>query len=242
MTLLQITQGCNFNCKFCVIPNLYDRQFVVPQVEAALQAIADREEKNLSFVDDNLIGNLPFARRLFAGLKGMNKRWLCQCTLNVARDPEMLVLMSEAGCRMVSIGLETLRSETWIQQDKRHNFSCEFTSAISRLHDHGILVSGGFIFGFDGDDASVFDDTLAFMQNSRIDFAACHILTPYPGLPLYDKLKREGRILTDDLSRYNTHEVVFEPEGMTAQQLQEGFDRMVRDFYSLRSIAVKQSS
>ncbi len=237
--LLQITQGCSFRCKFCVIPKLYDHQFVVPAVDLALHRLADRDEKLLVFIDDNLIGNLPFARRLFAGLKGMGKRWFCQCTLNVARDSSLLALMSEAGCVMVNIGLETLSPQNWKEQNKGHNGCCEFSAAIRRLHDHGILVSGGFIFGFDNDDPTVFDRSLEFMDRSGIDYAACHILTPYPGLPFYDQLQREGRILTDDLSLYNTYATVFKPKKMTPQQLQEGFDRVVREFYSLRRLCTR---
>ncbi len=239
VALLQITQGCNFNCKFCVIPQLYERRFVMPEVDTALQHIADLDVGLIVFVDDNLIGNLPYARRLFAGLHGMGKRWMCQCTLNVARDDSMLSLMSDAGCVMVNIGLESLTPKTWEHQRKRQNGCCEYTAAIRRLHDHGILVSGGFIFGFDEDEPSVFDRSLDFMDKSRIDIAACHVLTPYPGLPFYEQLKREGRILTGDLSRYTTYDVVFRPRRMTPDQLQEGFERVVRTFYSLKGIAAR---
>lgn len=231
--LIQVTQGCNFDCSFCVIPKLYANRLRVPQVEQAVRVISEHQAGLIVFVDDNLIGNLAFARQLFAGLRGTGKKWVCQTTINVACDPGLLALMSDAGCLMVNMGLETLNPQTWEAQNKRQNSRCDFTTAIRRLHDHGILASGGFVFGFDEDDESVFDRSIEFMGKSRIDFAACHVLTPYPGLRLYDQLKRQGRILTDDLSRYNTYEVVYKPLNMTPEQLQEGFDRVVREFYSV---------
>ncbi|MCK6458184.1 MAG: B12-binding domain-containing radical SAM protein [Phycisphaerae bacterium] len=234
--LVQITQGCNFRCRFCVIPALYQEQYTVPAVEKACETIAAQKARVLAFVDDNLIGNLSFARQLCAGLRGAGKKWVCQATLNVARDPSLLALMAEAGCVGVNIGIETLNTTTWEKENKQQNFSCELVSAIRRMHEHGICVSGGFIFGFDQDDIGVFDRALEFMARSGIDFAACHILTPYPGLPFHDQLRREGRILTGDLSRYSTYEVVFRPRRMTPDQLQAGFDRVVREFYSIRGI------
>lgn len=234
--LLQVTRGCNFRCSFCVIPKLYDFRVLHPQIDAILAIVAQIEQPNIFIVDDNFIANRVFAQELCRGLKGLDKRWVCQATLNLACDEKLMSLMSDAGCTMVNIGFETLNAETWRRQNKRQNASCEFTTAISRLHGHGILVSGGFVFGFDEDDVSVFERTLDFAVRSKLDFAACHVLTPYPGLPLYEEMNREGRILTRDLSRYNTSEVVFRPRGMTADELQSGFDRVVKEFYSFGRI------
>lgn len=234
--LVQVIKGCNFRCSFCVIPKLYDSKVVVPQVDSILKSIAQMRQPNLVIVDDNFIADRAFAREFCLGMKGLQKRWTCQATLNLACDKQMMSLMSDAGCGLVNIGLETLDAETWKRQNKQQNFSCEFSSAIARLHDHGLLVSGGFVFGFDEDDSSVFDRTQAFIRRSKLDFAACHVLTPYPGLPLYDEMKRDGRILTDDLSYYNTYDVVYRPARMTPEELQCGFDRLVREFYSFGGI------
>jgi radical SAM superfamily enzyme YgiQ (UPF0313 family) len=232
VALAQVTQGCNFRCRFCVIPTLYGKQYAVPAVDDAVARLASLPQKYVFLVDDNLIGDLTFARRLFERMRGLGKEWFCQCTLNVARDPELLALMSGAGCRMVNIGLESLSATALAAQHKRQNFTCGFPEAIRRLHDHGILVSGGFIFGFDEDDASVFDRSLEFMSTSRLDFAMGHVLTPFPGLPVYEEMKAQGRILTDDLSRYTTYDVVFRPARMSVDELHAGFDRVIRSFYS----------
>lgn len=238
--LIQVTQGCNFRCNFCVIPSLYDEQFLVPSVDAALAEIAAVADTNLFLIDDNLIGNLPFAKRLFEGMTGMGKRWICQCTLNVALDREMLKLMRAAGCRMLNIGLESLTpGDLKDTQNKKQNSVVDYAEAIRRIHGAGILVSGGFIFGFDHDDPGVFDRSLEFMWSSRIDLVACHVLTPYPGTPDHTRMKAEGRILTDDLSLYNTYEVVFHPRQMSPEELAAGFKRVVRDFYSWKGVVMR---
>lgn len=234
--LVQLTQGCNFRCRFCVIPQLYDREFLAPAVHDAIEAMIAVPQSYLFIVDDNLIGNLPFANRLFEAMAGLGKEWSCQATLNVARSPEMLALMRRAGCRMVNIGLESLSSESLVEQDKKHNFTVDFAEAIARLHDSGILASCGFVFGFDEDDATIFDRTLEFILRTGVDFAMSHVLTPYPGLELFDKLEAAGRLLTGDLARYTTYDVVFRPAKMTPDQLQEGFERVVRAFYSRRRL------
>src|SRR5207248_10460163 len=111
---------------------------------------------------------------VFEGMVGMGKRWICQCTLNVALDPGMLKLMRAAGCRMVNMGLESLTpGDLKDHENKKQNSVVDYTEAIRRIHEAGILVSGGFIFGFDHDDESVFDRALNFMWSSRIDFVAC---------------------------------------------------------------------
>ena len=230
--LVQAIKGCNFNCSFCVVPRLYGASVSTPSMERLVESIAAIRDRNLVIVDDNFIADRAFARAFCHRMIGLGKRWTCQATLNLACDASMMALMAKAGCRLVNIGLETLNERTWTLQRKRQNFSCEFGSAIARFHQHGLMVSGGFVFGFDEDDSSVFDRTLEFTERSRLDFAACHVLTPYPGLHLHEELKRDGRIITDDLARYNTHEVVFRPMQMTAEQLQSGFDWVVKEFYS----------
>lgn len=235
--LVQVTQGCNFRCKFCVIPAMHDKQFVVPEVDHALEDIAALDASMLFLVDDNLIGNIPFARRLFEGMKGLGKKFICQATLNVALDRELLRLMRSAGCRMINVGFESLASSRlWAQQDKRQNSVIQYGEAIRRVHEEGIMMSGGFIFGFDEDGLDVFDHTLEFMNTSRLDFAACHVLTPYPGTPVYKQFEDEGRILSRDLGLYNTYEVVYKPRQMSPEQLQEGFRRVVSEFWSWRGM------
>ena len=89
------------------------------------------------------------------------------------------------------------------------------------LHDHGIQVNGSFVLGFDHDGPDVFAQTVAWIEENRLECATFHILTPYPGTPLFRQMETEGRLLHNDWSRYDTAHVVFQPKNMTADELAE---------------------
>jgi radical SAM superfamily enzyme YgiQ (UPF0313 family) len=119
---------------------------------------------------------------------------------------------------------------------KRINRTQAYKKGIQRLHDAGIGVYASFVFGYDYDDLSVFDEFLEFGERNRIDGAFLPILTPFPGTRIHQRLKQEGRLLTEDWSRYDMASVVFRPKRMTVEQLQEGFWKVNRSFYSPSSI------
>ena len=98
------------------------------------------------------------------------------------------------------------------------------------------MINGSFVFGLDGDTPETFSATLDWIVRNRIETVTSHILTPYPGTVLYDRMLAEGRLLTHDLSLYNTAHVVFRPKGMTPEELYQGYLWMYRQIYSLRNI------
>ena len=120
---------------------------------------------------------------------------------------------------------------------KRINRVDAFEKGMRRLHEAGIGVYASFVFGYDYDDSRVFDGVLEFSERNRIEGAFLPILTPFPGTRIYQRLKEEGRILTEDWSRYDMATVVFQPKRMSVEELQEGFWKVNRSFYSLRSMA-----
>ena len=107
---------------------------------------------------------------------------------------------------------------------------------INRVHDHGMTIQGGIIFGFDEDTPDIFDITLEKIYELEIDVLEINILTPYPGTPLYKRFDQEGRILTKDWSRYNQVDIVFEPKNMTRDELYNGTKKVAREFYSWSNI------
>jgi radical SAM superfamily enzyme YgiQ (UPF0313 family) len=113
---------------------------------------------------------------------------------------------------------------------------------IRRLDDHGVMINGSFVFGFDGDGPDVFARTVQWAIDSGITTATFHILTPYPGTDLFTQMDNAGRIVSRNWDRYDTRTVVFQPNGMTAAQLKQGYDSAYREFYRWRSIARASSA
>jgi radical SAM superfamily enzyme YgiQ (UPF0313 family) len=134
------------------------------------------------------------------------------------------------------IGFETLSAEKLKTVSKGFNRPGEYLDVIKKVHDYGIGVSGAFVFGLDGDDASVFERTYEFVQKAKLESPYFSILTPYPGTRLYQRLCAEGRIIDRDWSNYNTNNVVYEPRGMTAQELFDGYYRLQNAVHTIPAI------
>jgi len=151
-------------------------------------------------------------------------------------NEEIVSLMGKAGCHGLFIGFESLRKENLNLMGKRMNRIETYEKGIQRLHDAGIGVYASFVFGYDYDDSFVFDEFLEFAERNRIEGAFLPILTPFPGTRIYQRLKQEGRLLTEDWSKYDMATVVFQPKRMSVEELQEGFWRVNRSFYSIPSM------
>jgi radical SAM superfamily enzyme YgiQ (UPF0313 family) len=237
--LIQTTRGCPYDCEFCSVTALHGRTYrmrPISEVEKEIQSL-ERSKAYIFFVDDNIVGNLSYARELLTMLSHYRLRWVSQGPIHVAENEEILSLMAKAGCHGLFIGFESLREENLHMMGKNINRVEMYEKGIQRLHDAGIGVYGSFVFGYDYDNASVFDEFLEFADRNRIEGAFLPILTPFPGTRIYQRLKQEGRLLTEDWSKYDMATVVFQPKRMDVEELQEGFWKVNRSFYSLSSMA-----
>jgi radical SAM superfamily enzyme YgiQ (UPF0313 family) len=173
---------------------------------------------------------------LFRALIPLKIKWVGQSAVTIVKDEELLKLAAESGCVDLFIGLESLSPASLKAIDKKTNSVDEYESIIQKLHSVGIGVHGFFIFGLDGDDADSFKRTVQFAQKAHLESAQFDILTPYPGTAIFASLEKEGRILTKDWSQYG-HDLMFKPNGLTRDQLQEGRKWAWHEFYNLRSIS-----
>jgi radical SAM superfamily enzyme YgiQ (UPF0313 family) len=120
--------------------------------------------------------------------------------------------------------------------DRQINLSRDYPAAIRRLHDLGVMVNGSFVFGMDDDDETVFARTVEWAIRQGIETATFHILTPYPGTALYQRMAAQGRLASRDWDLFDTRHVVFRPAKMTPEALEAGYWRAYQDFYRWSSI------
>lgn len=240
---IQTSRGCPFACSFCAVTTMFGNKYRLRPTEDVLAEVETLERKLLFFYDDNIIGNPRRSKELFRELIPYNKRWIGQASTTVIKDPEVLKLMAKSGCKGLFVGFESLSEENLRKSHKRHNDPKQYKEVVRRLHDHGIAISGAFVFGLDDDDSSVFEKTLEFAMDVELDVAQFNWLTPYPGTPIYDQLRAENRLINNEwwlagsgLGTRVGEVVVYHPKMMSADELEEGSRWVRKSFYSNSSI------
>ena len=235
---LVVSRGCPHHCDFCYKDAFYagGKSFYTRTVDQALEEIASLPGRHLFFLDDHLFGHERFARDLFSGMRGMGRVWQAAGTVRSVLNAPLLKAAVDCGLRSLFVGFETLRPENLLSQNKRHNLGEDYQRAVKALHDHGVMINGSFIFGLDEDGPEVFDRTVDWAVENGIETATFHILTPYPGTRLFQRWAQEGRILHTNWDRYDTRHVVFRPARLSPQELEAGYWRAYKKFYSWRAI------
>jgi len=233
---VQATRGCPHDCEYCAVTGVFGRTFRTRPVQEVIDEIRTFDTNDFLFVDDNICGNPAYAKELFRALISMKKAWGGQTSITFARDTDLLELYAKSGGKYAFIGFETVSPDGLATINKQWNHADAYGDAIRKIHDAGINILGSFIFGLDTDDITVFQHTLNFIMEHRIDAAVFCILTPFPGTRLYKKMESEGRIIDRDWAKYHTCETVFQPKNMSPEILDKEFYQTFRKAYSIRNI------
>ncbi len=231
------SRGCRNRCSFCYLATdglhvpyaTRDPEDIARQIQADHQPLA-------VFVDNNLGANRGYLRRLCAALRPLETMWTAAVTLDVTDDPALVREMSLAGCGGVFIGFETLNDDNLASAGKRSPRTEDYQRRVRIFHDCGIQVNGSFVVGFDGDRRDVFTTLAQWIDAARLECATFHILTPYPGTPLFRQMEQEGRLLHRDWARYDTAHVVHRPKHLTPEELQLGYEWLYRRLFAHASI------
>lgn len=246
---IQLSRGCPFSCDFCDIIVMFGRRpryKPVGAIERELEALRRLGARKVFFVDDNFIGNKAKAKETLRCLAayqerhGRAMRFGTEASLNLADDPELLGLFRAAGFEWAFLGIETPDPQTLREASKAQNAAGDTLAAVRRIYAAGVDILAGFIVGFDRDTPASFEVQRSFIERSGIMVAMVGLLTALPKTPLFERLKREGRLIEGAAHGDNTggrSNIV--PKGMSLEELGAGYRRLWAALLSDRAIAAR---
>jgi radical SAM superfamily enzyme YgiQ (UPF0313 family) len=237
---VQTSRGCPHCCEFCASSILLTPRYSVkpvPKVMAEIRRIRDRWDRPfIEFADDNSFVRRDHAHDLLRALRGEGLRWFTEADVSIAEDETLLEGLRESGCRQVLIGLESptpaglrgleLRSDWKLRRQPDHE------RAIRTIQSHGITVNGCFVLGLDGHTESVFDEVYDFVERTGLYDVQITVMTPFPGTPLYRRLRDAGRLLAEEAwEKCTLFDVCYRPTHMSPERLRQGLMDLLRRLY-----------
>ncbi len=238
--VIQATRGCPYSCSFCTVPALNPGFRLRPVNDVIRDASYDNfthwwQRKVVWFWDDNLTVNRNYIRQLLTALKPLNKWWLTQASLDIAKDPELLDLMKESGCIGIFFGIESFGEESLNDANKKQNSIENYKKAIDALHQRGIAVMAGFISGFDHDTIKSILEMADKLMKIGVDVPFLSIMTPFRGTQIYSKLQNENRIIADrGWHFYNGYNVAYYPNKLAPDELLEAHRSLWKKAFSFK--------
>ena len=234
---VQTSRGCPCNCSFCSVTKFNGGRYRFRPTRDVIEEIAGIKDKRMFIADDSIVGLgddcVRHALEVFQNLKGLGKTYGSQVCITIAEHDHLLRAAADAGVNTFYIGFESIEPESLKSVNKGVNLRPlikNYRETIKKFHGYGIGIIGGFILGCDGDTPDVFDRMIDFVHETGIDGCQFTIMTPFPGTRLYDKVRKEGRLLyTDypnDWIKYNAYEAVIRPLNMTVDELISGWRRV----------------
>jgi radical SAM superfamily enzyme YgiQ (UPF0313 family) len=239
LDVVQVSRGCPFRCEFCTVQKFFGEAHRFRPISEVVEEVRRLPHRWMMFNDDNIIGNPSYSKELLNALIPLRKKWFGQASLYGLRKVENVQLLAKSGCISLFIGFESLSKKNLMMAQKPQNDPSEYREVIESLHRFGIAISGAFIFGFDEDDPSVFEQTVSFAIQTKLFSAVFMILTPYPETAFYHRVKNEGRLVQDRwwlMEKPEDFAPHFLPMRMSAETLREGWKKAWKGFYSFPSI------
>ncbi len=237
---IQVSRGCPYNCDFCLVPKIFGRKMRYRDIDNVVEEIKVAPSSYLFFVDDNLTINKRYARELMKAIKPLGISWGCMCSLDVAKDEELLHLMAEAGCFNILIGFESLNPESLSESNKHHNKEASvYEPAIRKIHAAGIHINASFVVGFDHDNLQAFDDIFDFTIKMNLPNVNLHLLAAPPGTELQKRYKEEGRLFDCNPELGVGHFPTLHYMNMTQIEIFDKYMETIAGFYDFKNIRIK---
>ena len=236
---VQAGRGCPKTCSFCSIYCLYHGQYLrreIPDVIRDIKRIKELGFKQFLLLDDNLFSDRNYALALCAEIKKLKMKWMTQCSIDISKDEELLKVVAQAGCYVLSFGLESISRESLVGMQKAWAHPDEYSKQLEIIRKYGIDVSTEMVVGAEGDTLQSIRETAKFIEDNKITVPRFYILTPIPGTQFYDEMKEQNRIYNTDMYSYNACEAVHIPKNMTPEELTKAYWDLYNEVYSYRSI------
>ncbi len=229
---VMVTRGCRGGCDFCSVPAAKFGWRTRP-VHEVIDEIRQIKARRIAISDVHLTEEPEYAKEFFKALIPLKKAWGGLASTRIGEDEELLNLMHRSGCKFLLIGFESINSGSLATIHKRFNNVAQYQEFVKKLHERNIIIQGCFIFGLDQDDKSVFANTVDVINQLKIDIPRYAIYTPYPGTKAFKRLEAEHRLLHYHWEYYDTQHVVFVPNKMLPQELDDGFKWAYKETYQL---------
>ncbi len=248
---VQTQRGCPYRCEFCAASVIISPSYKTKPVSKVIAEIRRIKElwpnPFIEFADDNSFVNKNHSKLMLLELVKENVRWFTETDVSVAEDEELLALMADSGCREVLIGFESPSYRPLDGVEKSSNWKARqldhYVEAIHRIQGHGIAVNGCFILGLDRTGPESFEDVFDFARSTGLYDVQITLQTPFPGTYLYERLKRDGRLLREGAWELCTlFDVNFVPTDMTVSELETGFRNLAERLYSEQSTAERRET
>ena len=239
---VQTSRGCPMNCEFCAARLRITKSFqqkpvdkVIREIEAALEVT---DHPFFELADDNTFINKKWGKEFLHAITPLEINWFTETDISIADDEELLELLAASGCRQVLIGLESPGKDDLDRIDPgnwKRKRAESYLQAIDKIQQTGVTVNGCFVIGLDNHTTEIFDRVRDFVDRSGLLEVQITVQTPFPGTPLYDRLREEGALLKDRYwNRCTLFDVNYEPKRMTVQELEEGMRRLFSEIYNER--------
>lgn len=239
MLPVQAGRGCPHLCSYCSIACMYKGKYIARPVNEVLNDIKRVKElgyKHFYLLDDNIIGNQKFLEELSDEIKPLKMKWASQCSILLAKNPKLLKKVSDSGCRMLSLGIESITQTGLDKLNKNWVETSTTEKLINQIADAGILPATEMMLGTDSDTEESIRETFNFVMRTKIPIPKFYVLTPMPGTPLYAEYKQKGKLMHEDYSQYTATNCVHRPEKISPEKLTEMYWWLYRKTYSLPNI------
>lgn len=236
---VQAGRGCPKSCSFCSVYCLYKNRYIKREIDEVIRDI--KYIKTLGFnkfmlLDDNILSDKQYILKLCEEISKLKMQWISQCEITIADDDEVLKAVAKSGCLTLSFGIESISQESLNSMSKSWAKVDNYAKQIENIHKNGIDISTEMVVGADGDTIESIRKTVDFIVENKITVPRFYILTPIPGTKFYYEMIEDGRIIIEDMYKYNGAFAVHQPQNMTPDELTYEYWELYKNVYSFKNI------